>query len=378
LNIEWPVAEGTLELIEFNQTPVQSLWLLDRGDDIADWSLFPFLNFSSLRLLHLDEILDQDIEELFDIVLESDPKDITLISENGLVDSTYKFLTHPLIGRVVDLNLSIGQLALLYNPHAHLCSVYDIGDLEFHSPGSIKTFPSQIKSWTLSGPGETLSFFDLDGAKELYFTCIGPSDNFRMAFIPSHLTVLILRSLDRNPDTFSEHGPNLMPELIELRLISLKFEGRFQDYIECPKLKKLYLDGVRFFAPVRGETEDDITLVEKTLSYSISFSSLPEFQRLYFRRGYIDGKIVSALQSCPLLQHISSDWCYVEEFVPTFTTAIADSKSFPVLNSLFINNSWRDEEPWSRKEFVQYCISQRPGLTVSSNDMGLGVLSQMA
>jgi hypothetical protein len=259
-----------------------------------------------------------------------------------------------------------------------MCSVYNPDSFEFQSSGSFRPPTPQIKSWTLFGPSQSMGFFDFSGAKELFFSCLGPSDDFRMAFLSSQLTKLVLKDLEWDPDTLSGYESHLMPQLIELRLINFGIEGRFQDFLQCPKLKRLYLDRAEFFTPKKAEEDDEITLIETLLSHSISFRSLPELEGLYVRRGHLDGGVVGALQSCPLLQHLATDWCDIEEFIPSFTTAISDIKNFPALKSLCIDNSWRAEEPWSRKEFAGYCAGQRAGLTVSSNDMGLGVVSQMA
>jgi hypothetical protein len=102
----------------------------------------------------------------------------------------------------------------------------------------------------------------------------------------------------------SEYGPHLMPYLIELRLRSITFEGRVQDYLDCRKLKRLYLDEVKFYDQETDiESDNNSCKMLLPLSSSVSFSSIPELESLYVRNGKFDGKLTDSLQSCPLLQH---------------------------------------------------------------------------
>jgi hypothetical protein len=227
-----------------------------------------------------------------------------------------------------------------------------------------------------------LEIFDLRWAEKLHFRC-GDTGSFGTVFptalLPSQLTNMTLNDIEFEFESLLGHGPRRMPRLTELRLEEISFEGRLQDYFDCPKLKKLYLNQVEFHSVrIAGDDDhhndynqdyddddDDSSSfgISVPLSSSISFPSIPELDYLYVCNGKLDGKLTDALQSCPLLQHLSTESCSVKYFIPSFTTAIADSRSLPSLKSLCIDNSWR-AEPQSRKEFVQYCVNQRPGLAV--------------
>jgi hypothetical protein len=183
---------------------------------------------------------------------------------------------------------------------------------------------------------------------------------------------MALEDLDFVSVDLSECGPHLMPYLIELRLRRITFEGRLQDYLDCPKLKRLYLDKVKFYDQETDIEGDNYSpKISMPLSSSVSFSSIPELETLYVRNGKFDGKLTSYLQSCPLLQHMSAESCSIEEFIPSFEAAIADSQAFPSLKSLCIQNS-RTTNPWPQQTFARYCVSQHPGLAVSSNDRQFG------
>jgi hypothetical protein len=197
---------------------------------------------------------------------------------------------------------------------------------------------------------------------------------FPTALLPSQLTNMTLNSIRFKSKSLLGRGPRLMPRLIELRLEEICFEGCLQDYFDCHKLKKLCLNQVEFYS-VRTARDDDYHNdyddvydssffgMTMPLSSSISFPSIPELDYLSVCDEKLDDKLTDALQSCPLLQHLSVESCSVKDFIPSFTTAIADSRSLPSLKRLCIDNSWR-AEPQSRKEFVQYCANQRPGLAV--------------
>jgi hypothetical protein len=228
---------------------------------------------------------------------------------------------------------------------------------------SLATPLPQIKSWTVFGPSEVMGNLDLNRAESIHFSCIDSGYGFKTAFLPSGLTTLCLTDINFDSDTILGHGPQLLPHLIELRLVDSNFEGRLQDYLECPKLKNLYLESAEFMA-VKELPTDDITLVESSLSHPVSFPSFPELECLYVCGGEVDGEAVNALHSCPSLKHLTIRECRIEEFIPSFTTAIADSESFPALKSLCIDKYW-SIEPWSQREFAHYCVSKRPGLAVS-------------
>jgi Leucine-rich repeat (LRR) protein len=221
-------------------------------------------------------------------------------------------------------------------------------------------------------PGDALELFDLKWTQKLEFYCYDKPEEFRLALLPSQLRSVTLGNLKLLPRDLFECGTRVMPCLIDLRLEKIAFKGRLQDYLDCPKLKRLYLDQVEFSDSGTAIEDDKKTpKIPIPLSSSVSFSSIPELETLYVCNGKFDRKFADSLQSCPLLQRLSAKFCSIEDFIPSFKTAIADSKSFPSLKSLCIENS-RKAEPWPQNAFARYCISQRPGLSVSSNDREFG------
>jgi hypothetical protein len=211
-----------------------------------------------------------------------------------------------------------------------------------------------------------LDLFDLRGVEKLEFWCVSKSEDFRMAFIPSGLTSMTLEHLEFNSNTLSGRGSQLMPHLIELSLVNSNIEGNLQRYLDCPKLKKLSLDQTAFVFP-KNSTKDNTSSGKMPLSSSILFPSIPKLECLDVCNVILDNNLIASLQSCPLLQYLSAEWCSIEDFIPSFTTAIADGKVFPSLKILCIDNSWKVESQ-SRRKFAQYCVSQRLGLAVSANN----------
>jgi hypothetical protein len=78
LTVEWPIAEGTLELIAYNQNPIESLCIEECSGDGISGNPFTNLNLSSLRILSLEELRDEEIKNLLDVVLRLDPQDLSL------------------------------------------------------------------------------------------------------------------------------------------------------------------------------------------------------------------------------------------------------------------------------------------------------------
>jgi hypothetical protein len=256
----------------------------------------------------------------------------------------------------------------------HIYSIYDLGDDNFVPSSSFYTPLTHIKAWSLFVYSEILGSFDLSGAEELQFYCMDSGNDLTIGSIPSQLMSLTLNGLELELDSCAMlvYGPQLMPHLLQLRLVESSFEGRLQDYLKCPKLKNLYLDQVNFYTITEtGAIEDDTTPIDMPLSSSLSLSSIPELELLSIRRGVLDGEITTALQSCSLLHHLSANWCVIREFIPSFTSAIVDDKNFASLQSLCLVDCLCAEDLRSQKEFVRYCVSQRPGLTVRSDNLGL-------
>jgi Leucine-rich repeat (LRR) protein len=230
----------------------------------------------------------------------------------------------------------------------------------------------QIKSWDLNVPSEVLGILDLTEAVNLGLSFKGFRDYLEANSIPSQLTTLRLSHVSLGPDTPLAHNPQLMPHLIGFMITDSLVQDRLQDYLLCPKLKSLYLDQVGFYTIEKNQPAALITLVDAPLSHSASFPSLPGLESLYLRCMELDDKLPAALQSCPLLQRISTQFCVINDFARSFTTTITDSKNLPALEGLRIDSPFEVEESWSLEEFALGCIRRRPELTVYSDDMVFG------
>jgi hypothetical protein len=108
LAVQWPVAEGTLELITSNQNPIESLFVEEYLGKFIGGNPFANLNLRSLRRLGLDELRNENIKDLLDVVLRSDPQDLHLSFKEVQLESSFEFLTHKLLHRVVDLKVEFG------------------------------------------------------------------------------------------------------------------------------------------------------------------------------------------------------------------------------------------------------------------------------
>jgi hypothetical protein len=99
------VAKGTLELIADTKASIRSLSLSDLSPSSTDYDRLSNLDLSSLTRLELEELEDDTIQQIFDIVLKSDPKNLFLTLIADLPSCTFIFLNHDLLRRVGDVRI---------------------------------------------------------------------------------------------------------------------------------------------------------------------------------------------------------------------------------------------------------------------------------
>jgi hypothetical protein len=254
-----------------------------------------------------------------------------------------------------------------------------IYDIEFHclDPDDIsydytsriraQPFP-KIRSWKLHAEPNVLTFFNLENAESLDFNCEGVLDETMLAAVPTqlnHLTLSAFVYCVRSPASLK---PLVMPQLTSLTLTYTTFIGHMQEYFNFPKLKSLHLEYVRFITsndPV--SREEQAIMTAKSLSNEQLFRGIPKLELLTLSQMPVDEILTSTLKSCPVLRELIVDKCPAEVFLSTLIPSLTDSKSFPSLGTLKVNNSWSDKLPFSFTGFVKYCSKQRPGMFVLGN-----------
>jgi hypothetical protein len=190
-----------------------------------------------------------------------------------------------------------------------------------------------------------------------------------MASLPTQLSHLDLTELTFFGKSLLPNYPLEMPNLTTLKLTASNFEGHMQKYLSFPKLKSLYLDYVSFISlsDTRPMEEQDMETAQ-LFSDETFFRKIPDLELLSLRRMPLDAKLIASLQCCSRLREIVIDMCLVQGFIPSLTTSLEDSHSFPSLSTLTINYSWSDALSLPFTDFVKHYTSQRPGLFVLGNE----------
>jgi hypothetical protein len=237
----------------------------------------------------------------------------------------------------------------------------------FNVPSGSSPSLLQIKSWDLFIPGEAMNFLDLKGAKDLSFSCKNGGLGFKMEFLPSQLTTMILDDFEIDSESLLTGGPHLMPCLIELTLLDLEIEGRIQDYLSCPNLKYLVMENTQFYLP---EGSEECSIPGK-MPLASSIFHFPKLEHLSIRSMTIDDKLTASLQYCPLLRHLNILWCPTDDFIPSFISILTDDKTLPSLENLHIRRLKGDKISL-HKVFGRICVGLRPGLVVSIDDFTFG------
>jgi hypothetical protein len=141
-------------------------------------------------------------------------------------------------------------------------------------------------------------------------------------------------------------------------------EGPLQFYLGLPQLKTLCLHFVSFLSL----DQDTISVTENNqepmpLSDALPLQSIPKLEHLTLQFiACIDGKFADNLQYCPNLRYLTVELCPLEEFIPSLTDVVADSKSFPCLQRMTIEHGYTfpDLDKTLREEFARHCAIQRP------------------
>jgi hypothetical protein len=332
-----------------------------------DWGHFKGFNLNSLDCLSLYGLENQEIEFLLDLSLNSRSQEINLRFMNCYYLPSSTLFAHELLQRVRSMALEARELPSHIFSHK-FNSTFE-GDLsggwahfKYCNPLGIPL--PQIKSWYLVGPKILLTTVDLSGAEILEFVDTGYHDHLDAELLPSQTKELILDGVHFIPAP-SHHAAQLMTNLTKLELLDTTMTGPLQFYLCCPQLKTLRLQAVSFLSL----DEDTISVArsDMPLSNALPLQSIPKLECLTLQSiSCVDGKFAETLQYCPSLRYLTVELCPLEEFIPSLTDVLADSKSFPSLQRMTIEygHASPDSEEALCEGFSSYCGSRRPAMIV--------------
>jgi hypothetical protein len=112
--VDWPVAEGTLELISSYNSPIRFLEIQDDVGVDVDLGRFNGLNLNSLSEIRFLALDYNGISGILDLALSSQCKELTLHSYMSLLGlESHLIFHHKLIQQVVSFHLEFGKQMIL-------------------------------------------------------------------------------------------------------------------------------------------------------------------------------------------------------------------------------------------------------------------------
>jgi hypothetical protein len=239
----------------------------------------------------------------------------------------------------------------------------------FREPSRLTDIPlSHIKSWVLEADVDVLKAFDLKDADSIKFTGIRWPPSPVDSLLPSQLTQLSLGNVTFSSSLLRNLLPHCLPHLIILELEDVDFQEPIGRYLQCPKIKRLcytasiYDPIFHSMSPYRRSK----TAVWERLDEAF-FRDTPNLGTLSLRGTSLDAIPTVILQNLPLLENLVVENCRLGTFISSFLEFLQDTRCFPTLKSLYVDDSWPVECDMSFPEFVTNCIDRRPEIQVSGN-----------
>ncbi|PVG01756.1 hypothetical protein CPB86DRAFT_57680 [Serendipita vermifera] len=344
-----PAEQGTLELISTRKCPIRSLEVSDAVGMGCEPHRFEELNVTSLEVLSLDYVGNENIKGFMDLALRSAQQQITLKwMAHALNLSQFH---HELIPRVVDLQLSVDGLDLEGISELAPIPLPNVQTCQFHNHHGL------------------LKVFNLSNAEKLDIQYWVNAPDFTINSLPTHLTEMLLGHLTFTTAMLSTAGPHFMPYLKTLIIDTITCQGPLKRYFHVPKLKHFQIKRVFFSFDYNNPDEEEEIRVDSAqlLCDDSFFRSIPELEVLSLRGMTINGEFVAGLRACLLLERLTLVDCSIEEFIHSFLARVANIKTFPALKFLDLSYSWPKKSDTSYKHFVARCTVERPQLRVNAS-----------
>ncbi|PVG01767.1 hypothetical protein CPB86DRAFT_57804 [Serendipita vermifera] len=298
IELNWPVAAGTLELLASHESPIHSLAIYAGEEPTAlrRLNLWTFQNFdlTSLSELTIETYSPHADETLLDLLKDSRrDKLVVNYKVSGKVDHLVRFLPDPrLLQNVTEFPFQ---------------SDWD-DDYNLFQPESAPC--PNIKLWKIVSRIKGLTVFNLSSAETLDYCLKSSKLPFKMAYLPTQLTSMTLRRLNFTPETLVNWNPQLMPNLTTVKFLDTVFHGDLSTYFTLPKIKALYLDQLVFLE--KDAEKKSTRSPELPLSDALFCQGLLELEVLSLARIQMDAQLVDSLQPYPLLGELHMDRCKLE------------------------------------------------------------------
>jgi hypothetical protein len=254
-------------------------------------------------------------------------------------------------------------------------------DQDFQGSFELKdiSIPS-IRKWELETTVDLFASLDLSAADSVSFFCMGYSTKPLFSPIPNQLTELQLSLVILRLDSLPSGQRHFLPSLTSLSLSEVIFIGPVRKFFHCPKLEKLrYVastEGVEGPTTLEGFKRLYMAPIEEILD-EIFFRDTPSLSSIFLHATALSDDLKASLGSCPVLRSLEILDCPLEKFIQPFLENLQDTKYFPSLQRLCIDDSWPTEFDMSYDEFAVRCRSARPGICVfSSGKRGWKYLKQ--
>jgi hypothetical protein len=359
-----------LELISSRNCPICSLKVVNWSYGSLPTSSFQNINLSQLQRLELSGLQPSQYKAIMDSALQSNTDGIILHIKFCPV--TLDLFRHELLQRVIEIEVQ--QCSFLIT-----CTGIDtnVRCIATHGVDSVQelpvlediSFPS-IRTWRIHSKTHLFSLYDFSTANSIHFFSTNyPMDRF-LAPIPTQLTTLQLKNVVFTPNSLPTGQRHSLPCLTTLLFENVVLSGPMRRYFYCPRLERLYylitFDELVINTTIEGCKDPYKLPVHQTIdeTFCKEMSALVDVS---LRGTTMDDALRSTLASCPHLNILEIQDCRIEKFIGPFLENLQDTKYFPSLGRLIINDSWPAKPDILYEEFMAQCSSKRPSIYISGN-----------
>jgi hypothetical protein len=227
-----------------------------------------------------------------------------------------------------------------------------------------------IRKWELEVTVDLFASLDLSAADSISFLSVDYPAKRLFAPIPSQLTKLELSLVIFTLDSLPGGQRHSLPCLTSLALEEVIFIGPVRKFFHCPRLEKLrYVaspDETEGSPTVEGYKDHYMAPIEEVLDEAF-FRETPVLSSIFLHATALCDDLKSSLGSCPVLHSLEILDCPLEGFIEPFLENLQDTKYFPSLQRLCIDDSWPTKFDMSYDEFAARCRSEQPGICVFSS-----------
>jgi hypothetical protein len=229
---------------------------------------------------------------------------------------------------------------------------------------------SSIREWRLEGDIDLFGSLNFSAASSIMFLHTSYPMKGLFPPIPNHLTKLELICVTFTLESLPSGQRHFLPCLNTLSFEDVIFTDLIRKFFHCPKLRNLR-HSISF-----DEEDNDTTTEGHDSRYKAAirdhldetfFEETPVLVSISIQGITLDDDLRSTIASCPVLHSLEITDCGIRKFIQPFLENLQDTKYFPSLERLCIDDSWPANFNMSCDEFAAHCRSKRPGIYFSGN-----------